>query len=252
MGIIGKPEAMILTLIAFGFILMPIIGPGDGTGRIGNWLYHWQTLSTGVFAIAAAGIGYAAINGAENNRVLRSYRARLGTLPLVLSSASQYADDVIRGLAQARNILAEQRDGGLTANWSPPVFPNDLPPELREFVEVCDYEPANNLVLELLRQLQTLQARLESLVTEESTYRIGVARNIAEYQVQAAKIRQICGALFPFARKDAAHVPRELDRQSPLGTVYFIDPNAEVDRDFANVAEIFGGVDQPWWPRRDV
>jgi hypothetical protein len=186
----------------------------------------------------------------ESRRVRRAYEARLATLPLVLSSAMSYAEDAVRALSEARRIMKGSGSRKLTGQWSPPVFPRDLPSELRAFIEVSDNEGANALVAELLRQIQTLDARLKSLIVEEEVYRLGIVRNIAEYQLQASKIRQLCGAIFPFARGKSSELPTSLSRLPVVESLAFIDHEAEEDSDFRAIRDIFLKVERPWWPSR--
>ncbi|KXF76554.1 hypothetical protein ATN84_10855 [Paramesorhizobium deserti] len=63
-----------------------------------HWIYHYQTLITGIFAIGAALIGASAINGQiqsaerqERERRDARHAAARATLPLALSAITQYA-----------------------------------------------------------------------------------------------------------------------------------------------------------------
>lgn len=230
--------------------------PADWAVGFSQCLYEWQGLEAGGFAILAAFIGYLAIRKqikhskeSEDRRLLRVFRARRSTLPLILSNTIQYAEEVIRTLAIARTILVGPGNIRLTGQWSPPVFPEDIPAELRDFLEISDHEPANALISELLRQLQTLRSRLLSLVTEEDIYRIGISHNLVEYQLQASKIRQLCGALFPFGRGETGEVPSELRRDEVVNSINFIDHHAEDDLAFAGRVEAFLQANEIWWPQ---
>jgi Holliday junction resolvase-like predicted endonuclease len=168
----------------------------------------------------------------------------------VLSSATRYAKDVVRALSKARRIVNKNGWQSLSRRWSPPVFEIDLPLELRSFIEVSDHEGANCLVAELLRQIQRLASRLSSLRREANLYSVSILHNIAEYQLQAAKVKQICDALFPFARGETDELPKELDREPVVNTVRFMDDYAEDDPGFQEMANRFLKVKRPWWPAR--
>ncbi|WDA42725.1 hypothetical protein [Erythrobacter sp. BLCC-B19] len=236
-------------------VALTIFGSAPHSPSLSNWLQKWQALIGSVLALIGAYWTVSKISQqiehsekVESRRVRRAYEGRLATLPLVLSSATSYADDVVRALSEARRIMKGSGSRRLTGQWSPPVFPGDLPSELRSFIEVSDHEGANRLVAELLRQIQTLDSRLSSLVSEEDVYRIGILRNIAEYQLQASKVKQLCGALFPFARDETAELPKVLPRLRVVEALLFIDDDAEEDPDFQKMRDIFLSVQRPWWP----
>ena len=85
---------------------------------------------------------------------------------------------------------------------------------------------------------------------EEDIYRIGLKRNIAEYQIQASKIRQLGGVLLGFARERQAELPTSLPRDGVIQAIEFIDDYADDDTDFAVMREIFLKVEKPWWTSR--
>ncbi|KRA79783.1 hypothetical protein ASD76_17365 [Altererythrobacter sp. Root672] len=186
----------------------------------------------------------------ENKRLMRLHRAKRFVLPLTLSTATHYANEVIRSLSEASAILRSTPNGRLSGHWSPPVFPSEIPVSLGEFVETSDVETVNALVSELLRQIQILNARLVSLIADEDVFRLGINMNIAEYQLQAAKIRQLCGALFPYARGQSEDVPTELERGPVVSSLRF-NGTAAPDDDFESVIERFQSVGKPWWTAND-
>jgi hypothetical protein len=238
-------------------IALTIFGSAPHSPSLGNWLQKWQTLIGSVLALTGAYWTVSKISQqiehsekVENRRVRRAYEARHATLPLVLSSAARYAKEVVRTLSEARRIVNENGWQSLSGQWSPPVFAIDLPLELRSFIEVSDHEGANCLVAELLRQIQILASRLSSLRMETNLYSVSILHNIAEYQLQAAKVKQICDALFPFARGETAELPKELDREPVVNTVHDMDDYAEDDPDFRDRCESFLAKESPWWAAR--
>lgn len=252
----APPLVYIVSAILF-VIAIHIFASSPPIPKFGKWLHEWQDLVAGILALVGA---YWALMGirqqiehsekVEARRIRRAYEGRLLTLPLVLSNAVAYAEDSIRALAKARKILRGRGNRALTGQWSPPVFPRDLAGELRAFIEASDNEQANELIAELLRQLQTLDARLMSLVKEEDIFRIGLKRNVAEYQIQASKIRQLGGVLFGFARENQEALPTSLPRDGVIQAIEFIDDDANDDADFAAMRAIFLKVEKPWWSSR--
>ncbi len=240
-----------LTLIA-----LTVFGSASHSPLLGNWLHNWQTLIGSVLALIGAYWTVRKISQqiehserVEERRVRRAYEARLATLPLVLSETTDYAENAVRALSEARRILKGGGARSLTGQWSPPLFPNDVPRELGAFIEVCDNEDANALVAELLRQIQILDARMRSLFDEEEII-VSVLVNLTEYQLQASKVLQLCGALFPFARGESAEIPKSLSRLPVIEAITFIDDDAEEDPDFCARRNNFLAVERPWWPSR--
>ena len=251
------PQPVYVVSAILFMIAIHIFATSPPIPGFGQWLHQWQDLVAGMLALLGA---YWALMGVrqqieqsekiEDRRLQRVFEARRATLPFVLSSASTYADDTIRSLAEARRILTGTGNRRLTGQWSPPVFPNDVPDDLRAFIESSAHAEASQLILELLRQMQILQARIRSLVSEEDIYRVGAKRNVAEYQIQASKVRQISGALFPFARGETDEIPVDLPRGQVIKSLQFIDDDAEDDDDFVLMKGVFLGVDKPWWTRK--
>jgi hypothetical protein len=247
------PQPVYVVSAILFLIAVHIFATSPPIPRFGQWLHQWQDLVAGLLALLGA---YWALMGVrqqieqsekiEDRRLQRVYEARRATLPFVLSSAASYAQEAIRSLAAARCILTGTGNRKLTGQWSPPVFPSDLPNELREYIESSANADANLLVFELLRQMQTLYARMNSLVSED---RAGKIMELAEYQIQASKVKQVCGALFPFARGETEEVPDCLLREQVINTIQFIDHLAEDDPTFLSRRDSFLQAGRHWWVR---
>ncbi|WP_143255995.1 hypothetical protein [Altererythrobacter xiamenensis] len=223
----------------------------DWANDFSQCLYEWQTLEAATLATIAAAITIWLLwtqiqrsDRLERARLNREHQANRFLMAHTLSTISEYSEEVIQSLDEARSI---RKAGRLRGNWSPPVFPHEAIESLADFLRTSENEPVNQLVGELVSQLQILNARLESLIREEQTYRIGVNFNIAEYQIQAAKIRQVCGALFPYARTQSDSAPIALERAAVVSSLEFSDAGND-DQDFVNAIAAFGKGGATWWP----
>ena len=224
----------------------------DWSTDFSQCLYEWQTLeAAGLATIAAAFTIYLLwiqINKSdqyERERLKRQHRAKRFLMAHTLSNISRYADEAIKSLRAAVEV---RKGAKLSGNWRPPVFPSETVQSLAEFLETSENNAVNELVGELITQLQVLDARLESLVADEDTFRIGVNMNIAEYQLQASKIRQICGALFWYARGQTETVVESLAKDELIGSLDFVDAGRG-NSEFEKACEAFKNGGENWWPR---
>ena len=229
--------------------------PSDWISDFSQCLYEWQGLEAAGIAFLVAALTAAFLwhqigqtERLEQRRLARQHRAKRSLMTHALSTATQFAERSIKALSEARRLLKANKR--LLGNWTPPVFPSEVVQSLSEFLETSDDEPVNALVGELISQLQVHNARLVSMVSDEDTYRIGVALNIADYQIQAAKVRQLCGALFPYCRIETDTVPSSLERSEVASHLEFNDAGDD-DPDFEKRLELFKSVNKPWWPRQN-
>jgi hypothetical protein len=226
----------------------------DAANAVGDWLFEWQTLLTGILALVGAiwtvrliREQISQVERHETDRLVRQHRAKRFLMAHSLSTSARYSERVIADLSVARGMFNEDRR--LAGNWIPPIFPSEVIVNLAEFIETSDRSDVNALVGELIGQLQILESRLASLVEDSRVFRVGIKMNIAEYQIQAAKVLQICSALFPYCRTETENVPLELDRGAVLQSLAFRDAGDD-DNDYQYIISNFEAVEKPWWPKQ--
>lgn len=195
--------------------LMPAsYAPGNRCATV-KFFYDWQQLLGGLFAIAAAGLGWLAINRqilqadaheAERNR--RKHAAARAMLPLALSSITEYAQECSDGLLP---IYESRKDEVIPETvWHAPKVPAEAAVDLRAMIEASD-PTESRPVAKLLARIQVQAARLRSL---ESGLRPGgsdatvvVALNVEQYAVDTIEIAAIAAAHFKFARGETDILP---------------------------------------------
>ncbi|MEQ1543201.1 MAG: hypothetical protein ABL926_13220 [Novosphingobium sp.] len=166
-------------------------------------LFEWQTLVGGLLAILAAGAGsfllYSRIKQSERHELERrgrKFAASRATLPLALSEVTLFARRMVTWLENHRAYLSS---AALAANpVDPPSIGDDLIRNLQEFIEATYNTVAVDHISEIIREIQVLSSRAESLILDSSM--IGMTFSVDEYVVQAARLHVITGHLFGFAR----------------------------------------------------
>ena len=185
-----------------------------------NWLtepslclFEWQTLLSGALAIGAAGAGaillYSQIKQAdrhESERRERRFAAARATLPLALSEITSFARIMVEVLAALRTRVINPT--ALPEAFVSPTVSDELIKNLQGFIEAAHDFTIVDHVCEIIREIQVLTARVESLQNDASL--IGQEANIDEYIVQAARLHVIAGNLFDFARGSETNPPSSI------------------------------------------
>jgi type II secretory pathway pseudopilin PulG len=186
---------------------------------------HYQTLITGVLAIAAAFIAADIAKGqlgaakeqievardqineakrqADRDRYGR-LRAARASLPAVLSGICKYAADAAEVLWKQRIDTASEPYGH--ARWEVilpvPTFPNEYLPALERVVELTENDAVANRIEEILREAQVLDARTQGLAHGKTAS----FEYIIEMVIQAASIYARASSLLDFARRQSETV----------------------------------------------
>jgi hypothetical protein len=172
------------------------------------WLDHWQTLVSGVLAIAAAVAGAALLRSQiaqterhEKGRRQNRFNAARALLPLALDGVVGYAQATIAELASALPFC--RNHGLLPPSFTIPSAPPDLVRPLQEAIEATEQNNVVALLSDIIGEMQVLSARVRGLSDpQQMRHASGVHLNIEEFLVQAGKLYAMASALFDFARRE--------------------------------------------------
>jgi hypothetical protein len=173
-------------------------------------LYLWQTQVGAIFAIIAAGIAATVVllqisaeRRLDETRRLRRASALRAVLPLALTELSDYATNCARTLA---TLL--QQPNSLSANLAGkqfPPLPAGLVGRLMEFIEVSEPNHARPLIV-LAKRVQIQHARIrdtqQGMTNQHGS--ILYQPNLSGRLIDTAEIFARCGALYKYARGNAA------------------------------------------------
>ena len=180
---------------------------------LGQWLYDWQTLLSGLLALGAALWAGSLIRSQiaqadqfHRNEVKRSHNAARVALPMALSEVSRYiqqvAENVIAELERygdgsdlvPREVLAQ---GGADVEPLPEVdLPKDVIPLFQSFVQTLSSDSDIRHVAELLSSLQILHARYSTLNFNQ----VAMESTLYGRLVDAAKVGYLNDSLFNYGR----------------------------------------------------
>ena len=178
---------------------------------------EWQTLVSGMLAIAGATIGASLLylqlrqeRRRELERRRRRHSASRSMLPLALSAITEYTESIARDLQRIRTESGNQEAsiGSLTA-WKPPPIPDVQATMLTEVIESTSDEMAE-VLSELIRQLQVQTSRIRSLRTRAATRHHLSVHELKDNIRYAAKIYALSASLFPYARRESDAAQSEI------------------------------------------
>jgi hypothetical protein len=180
---------------------------------VGQWIYDWQTLVTGVLALGAAywasrQIGQQ-INQAEKfhqSEISRRHAAVRCVLPLALSEISGLLERMANSVAEEieqRIPDAEAEAGGRNGvdtsdrlKFEPINLPSDQMNVVRDFVETLTDPSEVKHVAELMAQLQVLQARYNAFDFSQP----GVNQGLNYLLIDIAVAGALNDSIFNYAR----------------------------------------------------
>jgi hypothetical protein len=176
------------------------------------WLYHWQTLAGAGLALIGAGLTIGQIrkqiNQAdrhERERIEREHLAHRATLPLALSGICDTLRRLVVELDRAKSVLSKS---DRIADFSAPPPPSDHILELKNVISTTRDKSVIKPIAELIREIQTLWARVEVLYNKrEQKRRAGLTDNVNGWIIQAATTYALAESLFPYAREESEHGP---------------------------------------------
>lgn len=143
---------------------------------IGAWLYNWQTLISGILALAAALLaGYLLnrqIQQSENlasEQLKRQHNAARAALPLALSAVLDYcqktADDItgsIESIADTQAVSNEAQQA-LLQQFGKHEIPENVIQLFYKFIETLNEESEAKHVGELISRIQVFKSRFDGI-----------------------------------------------------------------------------------------
>lgn len=201
------------------------------------WLKDWQTLVAGGLAIVAAFIGGHFImvqvrlaERQENDRRARAYAAARATMPLALSSISEYALACGRTLRVLHMQAAEETIPHQTAAVQFPTLPVEVISDFQNLIATTVDPAVGEVFARLLASLQVQAARLRSvqsnLAPDAPSAVMVVSAELEDRILDAAGLFARAGALFEFARGLSDVPPLEFkpgDRKLAMHLMGFYD-----------------------------
>lgn len=177
MGTNERDDSQLLQVLAFAgggasalFVVCLLVMLSEPAESWSAWLYRWQTLISGIAALASGLLAVRAILNqiSETRRQsdevrVRANFARRARLPLALSNIDTYCDDCLRLL---RDIAANHDAGGQLVREMPEAWQNRpaLPTKDLDAVCLC-IESATPTMMEalakLIENIQVQNSRLE-------------------------------------------------------------------------------------------
>ncbi len=231
------PQPLYLISSILLVIAVHIFAAAPQMPALGQWLDKWQTLIAGVLALVGA---YWAVIGIrqqiefserqERERLQREHNAVRATLPLTLSGLIEPLRSMLLALHTAREGVRAQ---GFTTDFDPPAVPAQYVTELQAVIATTDQKDVIEPISEIIREIQTLWARVEVLRDErEQRRRADLDINIDDWVIQAAQIHALTESLFDYARAEVLVGPTEVSWERAESVIFrlSIESTQLVDR----------------------
>jgi heme exporter protein D len=194
-------------------------------GDFSQCLYEWQGLEGGLLALVAAILGAVFLSRQirqsdrhERERLHREHSAVRATLPLTLSGLVEH----LRGMLLALNaVKADLREHGSTRAFNPPAVPAQYVVELQSVIASTDQPDVVEPISEIIRQIQTLWARVEVLQNQrDQARRAGLHLNVDDWIIQAAQIHALTESLFDYARAESTQGPKAVSWERAESVIF--------------------------------
>lgn len=180
---------------------------------LGEWLYNWQTLLSGVLALGAAvwagkllRAQIAQADVLHQKDVERSHNAARVALPMALSEVSQYVQKIADQVAdelekyQPGSELVPRaelvRQGAEVDPFLPVVLPKDVIPLFQAFVQTLTDQSSIRHVAELLSSIQILNSRYQGFNFNQ----VAVDHSLYRLFIDASKVSYLNDRLFNYGR----------------------------------------------------
>lgn len=181
-----------------------------------GWMDHWQTMLTGVAAVAAASASIyylrKQISEASTQEIRRRSRrlaAARARLQLSLSDAISFANEAIDLLRSYLDAPMTNRSKVADLAATPrPLLPDQAILSFEAVIEATDDDEFAGYVASMVSEMQVLNSRLQGLATEASA--LG-PHNLHAYLMNAAKIHGYAAGAFRYARRETDERPEALD-----------------------------------------
>lgn len=203
-----------------------------GLPALRDWVYHHETLSGGLLALASAILGAwflhrqsAQADRHEQQRWQRRREAARTVLPLALSNISDYS---VAAAKATKDLLDQCVGEGLPPRDqlripTAPSLPADSVSTIKELVETLDSQDVRPFAV-VLADIQVQSSRLQtSIARAGGLERIEVKVNFEEYILDCAMIYARVGNLFPYGRGVDANVPVGITWHDVTSALFFFD-----------------------------
>ena len=180
-----------------------------GFAILGSWLYDWQTLVAGTFALFAGRFVWLQIRQAEKfhrDEINRHHNAARAVLPLALSAIGELCQSIVENIA---NQIEGFGENGSDTNWesflagegSVKQFENlsisdDVIQAFQRFIETLTDKGNIRHVAELISNLQILLSRYNSL----NLHQAGLIENLYGLLLDTAKVNLLNDRIFNYGR----------------------------------------------------
>lgn len=176
------------------------------------WLYHWQTLLGAALALFGAWLTVRKIREQidqsdrhERERLARQHNAPRATLPLTLSGITTALRDLIIELDRCKTILSKSQH---VEDFSAPPPPSEYISDLKDVIATTEDRSVTEPIAELIREIQTLWARIETLASRsDQVRRASLVENVNDWMIQTATTYALAEALFDYSRAETPEGP---------------------------------------------
>jgi hypothetical protein len=177
---------------------------------IGDWLYTWQTLISGLLALFAALWAGNLINRQiqqtatlANQELARKFLAARCLLPVHLAEVYDYCDRVKCAL----NTFTQTEPISLVSDMK---FPNDSTLHLTKALEFSNSKQFSKIIAGIIGELQVLHSRISSITANDDATGDDRPSNVEMHIIQAAKISTMLSRLFEYARQENDELPESI------------------------------------------
>ena len=173
-------------------------------------IYNWQTALGAGIALLGAWLLWKQVHAAEireADRQRRRFAAARATLPHILTEVVTYLESSMEWMCAAH--VGARQSQPLT---DPPLFPLTVIESLERMIEATSLDQAAGACIDLLRELQTFRARIQSVARASrnaNNIRVGLHLELEGHMIQAAEIHRRVELLYPFARDEGDEVPKQ-------------------------------------------
>lgn len=190
---------------------------------IGNWVYNWQTLISGLLALAAAGIAACLLNKqikqadklADDARDKKFMAARC-LLPVHLAEVDDYCERVVDELNSL--LIEEVETSGTVLNLSSKIqFPSQSIVHMSTVLEFTISDCLAKLIAKIIGDLQVLQSSIAAVSVVD--LKKGPNRTppdlepstVEHYIIQAGTIGVMVSSLYEYARQEKDVLPDRIE-----------------------------------------
>jgi hypothetical protein len=183
---------------------------------IGDWLYTWQTLISGLLALAAALLAGCLLRQQiqqtttlSDQALARKFLAARCFLPIHLVEADDYCGRVKCAL----NSLTQNDLTSINENLdlaSKMKFPSDSIEQMTKALEFTTSECFSKIIAWIIGELQVLHSQISSITANDDATGGNRPSNVEMHIIQAAKISTMLSRLFEYARQENDELPESI------------------------------------------